>query len=498
MLSVALAVVAMALCAQAAWAQATQTAGAQGQPKAPAAQPAAETKAAEEAKPPDSRLCLIDPEAAKRFEEWNKKVKQPVPWFKWGADLRLREKWGVYWTTLNKHAPRASGDERHFERYRARIWGTLTPIPDVDLNARLVWEPRVIQKGPWPPSSDVVHSRQIWQEALFDQLNVVWRNIGGLPLTITAGRQDIILGNGWLVLDGTPLDGSRTIFFDAVRFNYNWKEANTTFDGIYIDNDFEGDRYLKPFDHTGQNLIEQDERGAIFYVTNKSLPKTEINGYYIYKHDTPKQAVVGYDSETHTIGGRIAGDFGDNWKYYAEGAHQWGKRNSESISAYAFNSKLVYLCKDALSNQFRVGYEFLSGDDPGSHKNEMFDPLWGRWPQWSELYVYTVTLDNPGRPGQVTNFHRLGGGWTCSPAKNLEWSNDYHLLFCDENTRGSSAGFSEHGTFRGQLLTSVLKYKFNDHVSTHVWTEFFFPGNYYADSRNDPAVLVRYELCFTW
>ncbi len=42
--------------------------------------------------------------------------------------------------------------------------------------------------------------------------------MGGMPLTATVGRQDIIEGVGWLVMDGTPLDGSRTVYFDAARF----------------------------------------------------------------------------------------------------------------------------------------------------------------------------------------------------------------------------------------------------------------------------------------
>jgi hypothetical protein len=42
----------------------------------------------------------------------------------------------------------------------------------------------------------------------------------GLTVNIKGGRQDIIFGEGWLVLDGTPQDGSSTISFDAVRATY--------------------------------------------------------------------------------------------------------------------------------------------------------------------------------------------------------------------------------------------------------------------------------------
>jgi len=52
---------------------------------------------------------------------------------------------------------------------------------------------------------------------LFDQLALTASQPAGLPLALEAGRQDLIFGDGWLVLEGTPLDGSRTIYFDAVR-----------------------------------------------------------------------------------------------------------------------------------------------------------------------------------------------------------------------------------------------------------------------------------------
>ena len=41
--------------------------------------------------------------------------------------------------------------------------------------------------------------------------------LSGVPLDFKIGRQDLFLGNGWLVGDGTPLDGSRTFYFDAIR-----------------------------------------------------------------------------------------------------------------------------------------------------------------------------------------------------------------------------------------------------------------------------------------
>ena len=437
-------------------------------------------------------FLLFDPDFCKRMDEFIKRTKQPAPWFSWGADFRARTIWSDNMTTLDDETP---NHERHFQRYRSRVWGTLKPTEDIDVNVRFVWEPRVIQKGPRP--NGPVNSRYIWDEVVFDRFNVTLRNVADLPLTLVLGRQDILLGNGWLVIDGTPLEGTRTLFFDAVRATWDARDIDTKFDVIYIDNDDDNDRWVRPFNQTGQTVMEQDERGLIFYVTNTSLEKATIEGFYIYKHDTPR-AARGNDSELHTVGGRTVTQLTDNLTWRGEGAYQWGEQNNMSLRAFAVNNRVTYACKDPLDNRFHVDYEFLSGDDPDSAGSiQSFDPLWGRYPQWSELYFYTVAMER-GRPGEVTNLHRLAFGWQCKPADPLTFRTRYHLLWSDENTNRANARFTRGGSFRGQLLEGKLSYKFCERVSGHLVGEAFFPGNFYSSAANEPALFFRYELMFTW
>ena len=58
--------------------------------------------------------------------------------------------------------------------------------------------------------------------------------------------------------------------------------------------------------------------------------------------------------------------------------------------------------------------------------------------------------------------------------------------------------FSDGGCFRGQLLSGVLKYKFTEQLSGHLLGEVFFPGDYYSDDRNDPAVFLRVQLNYSF
>lgn len=428
---------------------------------------------------------------------WSEQIKNPVPWFKWGFDQRLRTIYADNFLTLDQDVP---GHAWHFQRFRSRLWGTFMLDENLEINTRLVWEWRNWCK---PNPLFGKDSNVEFDEALFDRLNVKISNAFGAPLDITLGRQDIILGNAWLVLDGTPFDGSRTIFFDAARFTYNIEDSKTKIDMIYINQGNEADLTIEPFNDQERagGLTEQDERGAILYVTNKSLiPKGQLDGYFIWKHDKSVEGVANSnDSDIYTLGARIAGAFDDNWKYRAEFAQQAGKKNYDTLCAFGFNSRLGYDFNDSWKSNLHADYEYLSGDNPSTRTNEQFDLLWGRWPRWSELYIYTYAVET--RIAETTNLHRLGGGWIGSPTEKIQLCLDYHLLFTDENTRKDNPGlisFSNNGPFRGQLVTALLKYKYSEHISSHILGEFFFPGNYYSNDNDDPAMFLRYELMLTF
>jgi len=419
---------------------------------------------------------------------WLEQAKEPAPWVKLNGDLRMREVYANNHVTLNHQA---AGHEWHFQRYRSRLGATLSPTKDIDFDVRFTWEFRN-----WCEPEGRRHFDG--DEVVLDYFNVKWKNLFGLPATLTVGRQDIILEDGWLVLDGTPLDGSRTIFFDAARLQVELKDIKTSINLIYIDQHSDLSDRCKPFNDRDKAVIEQDEVGAILYVANKSLKDIELDAFYMYKNNTPELA-NGDDSDLHTFGARIAGSIGEHWQYRGTIAQQLGHRFGNDVCALGANTRLTYLFNDKWKNQLRVGYEFLSGDDPGTNTDEHFDLLWGRWPQFSELYVYSFI--NETRVADVTNLHRVGFGWTADPTDKIQLCADYHLLFADENTRRGVAGpmlFSDSGCFRGQLLTLLLRYKFNPHVYGHVLSEFFFPGDYYKDANNDPAVFLRFELTLAW
>ena len=438
--------------------------------------------------------------------DWFAPIKKPTNWFEWGGDLRLREQYEVNDRSLNKNTP---GHNIHLQRYRTRLFSTLTPVNNdeagkIDFNVRLTWE---FFNFCYPQGVRDTN----FDEVVFDSLNIKWSKILNSNLSATVGRQDITdLGNGWLIFDGTPLDGSRTVYFDAVRATYDMPDAKTKLDLIGVANSAES-QWLPPINDQDKFLNESDVAGVIAWLTNKSIDRTELNAFYIFTDDTP-QLATGLDQTLHTFGGRVVHDFDDHWRARAEVAEQLGHRDFVDVCAGAFNSRLTYFFKDSWNQQLHLDYEYLSGDDPSTDTNEGFDILWGRWPQWSEIAANVWALEG-GRPAAYTNLQRVGGGWvgeplpqrcrnthgeTCAAYAPLQVSLDYYLLFANENTFAGSQSFSDSGHFRGQLVTAWLRYRFNEHVSGHLIGEVFFPGDYYSDFRNDVGVFARYELQFQW
>ena len=449
------------------------------------------------------------PPALSPTEQTIKDIKNPVSWMNWGGDFRVRDEYFNSMLTLN---PNVRLHEQNMIRMRGRLWTTITPLEDLSFYARISDEAREWTK----PAGYTPMKGQTgldMREGFIDNLNAEMKNVAGLPLTIKAGRQDLFLGDGWLVGDGTPFDGSWTYFLDSARVTYELKDQHTTVDAIGIIQDGRDDGWLPTINPQNLYLTEQNEKGAILQVANSSLTAANLTGYFIYKHDNALNGInPGFHPDSgdiYTLGGRVNGLFCDNWKYWVEGAYQFGRKKDPSvqypgpvngyrhINAFGLNSKLTYLFKDKLNNQLTCSFELLSGDDPNSNNDEMFDVLWGRWPRWSEIGLYSYAAET--RIGQEANLIRFGPTYTVNPIKDLEFSASYYALFTmtDIPTREASATlFSHNDNFRGHFASAMLKYKFSKHMNGHLWSEFLFPGGYYA--YNTVIPFLRAEVMFTF
>lgn len=480
------------------------------------------------------------PRSIWKFDEFAKEVKSLTLPVSWGGDFRVRDEYFNNAMSLSSN-PGFSPlfgpvHEQEYFRFRGRVWASVFPTNDITLNIRLAAEPREFLK-PAFSDTDFANSGMQWRYGIIDNLNVQWKRPVGLPTTLTAGRQDIFLGDGWLMGDGSPEDGSFTYFVDAVRLTYKLEELHTTIDAIGLVEYARPDAILPTFgpsgsvpgDPAGLLLTDQDEKGAILWVANKSIPAANVDGFFIYKHDTllntPPPTPYGDQGDIYTIGGSLSGLPEDHWKYTVEGAYQFGRKldpvlnqggaNAQilepsaqttgfrEIDAFGGQSKVTYLFGDEWKNQLSLSYEYLSGDNPHTKNDEMFDVLWGRWPQWSEMYnIYSYVPET--RVGQTANLQRVGPTWSVTPVKKLDFSLSYYALFANQDVPTRALGapvfaqdsFSDSGDFRGHYLQAILKYKFNDYVSAHLWSEFLWEGDFYA--KQQMMDFLRAEVMFTF
>ncbi len=412
-------------------------------------------------------------------------LRNPTDWLELEADLRLRAE---YYNNKRLDKNARGHEQLIFPRYRLRAGAKIKITDDVDFNIRFATEPRYYIQ---PKSQDPQFDKN---EILIDKFNLVVRNAFDLPLTITAGRQDIVLGSGWLIRDGTPLDGARTAFFDALRFTYDMADKDSVLDLILIDNHADSAKIFKPFHDRDFDLAEQDERGFIAYWAKKTGMKSGLDLYYIYKQYTEQIANNSYEGEVHTLGLRKYGTLTDHWDYSMEFAPQFGHKNGNSLGTFATNDQLIYNFNDEKNNKLIFGYEYLSGNDD---RNNNFDKCFGRVDTWSVLYQ--GNLDGiDGRSYDSANLHKLSVDWETDVTKKARLISGYAILFADDNTSaGGTNGMSKSGNFKGQLLKTMLKYKPCKNIEHRLEAELFLPGNFYNNTRNDPAVFVRYGFYWT-
>ncbi|MFA5422652.1 MAG: alginate export family protein [Phycisphaerae bacterium] len=412
-------------------------------------------------------------------------LKNPTSWLELGADFRFR----ITYDEARKLDQNAIGHDRVESRYRGRFKAKIKYSQDLDFNIQLITEPRYYHR---PPS---LKKQFIRNEILFNQLNFVLRNAFGSDTVLTVGRQELKLGSGWLISDGTPLDGSRTNFFNAVRATYEMPQWNTTVDMIWIENHGDSAKWLKPFNDQDIDLAEQDERGAIVYLSKQRGEDSRLDGYFIYKQDHNRRISSGYQGEIYTFGVVLAGRLDDNWTYVIEAAPQFGHKNGKKLNALGSNNQLTYDFRDGNKNKVSFGYEYLSGNDD---QDKYFDKVWGRIDTWSVLYQGTIdSID--GRAYDNSNLHRIYLSWAAEPWQNTCIQVAYNLLFADENTsQGGTGGLSKSGNFRGQLLRAQIEQKISKSLSHRLEGELFIPGDYYNDDRNDVAVFARYGITWTW
>ena len=448
------------------------------------------------------------------------KTEVSYPSFKAGADLRVRQEYfehipyrpGGYARVVGSENP--SG-ENNYLRVRPRVWAQADLSREARIYGRLTNEFRKF----WEPDYEGRQAGYTYpDELVVDNLYLDLKGLFNDTLDIRAGRQDLVYGNGRVLLDGTPLDGSRTIYFDALKLTYRGIPDNTV-DLLLISNSPENnlalhkpknDRYLSGYDPT--ELEEMEEKAAGIYWKSNSYKELPFEAYYLYKEESEWEDNSQYpfagryragnwvypELDLNTVGVRLMPKFSDSLSANVELAYQWGERGSADVEGGMVDAVLRWTppVLESMKPRLGVGWYYLSGDKQGSsNKDEGWNPVFARWPQYSELYVFAFDRDGAGRWSNMSMPH-VDLELSPAPWYKAALMAGYMKAPVDDGAGG--------GHNRGLLFTWWNKFKLgeklltgSDRLTGHLLLEWLNPGNYYDDLPHN-AVFARWELMYAF
>ena len=458
-------------------------------------------------------LVLLAAVALSSMVAWGEDAAAAKPAFRWGADERIREEYFDDIPIMTDPPGVTRGGENNYFRFRTRVWSEFDPAEKVTLRLRVVNEFRAWDKPEkTPPRAALQKSNYDYpDEAVFDAMSVEIRDLFNDKLDLKVGRQDLIYGTGKVILEGTPKDGSRTIYFTAAKAS--WKGVkDTTIDLIGIYDPWKDDLAINDAnrDLTGLTSAndKMDESGVVLYLKNKSAPTFPFEVYGIYKNesDWDKTSGTGTNAVTTTVdaldlgtaGFRLLPEFSERLKGNIEMAYQRGERGDQDVSGYMIDAFLTYAipAMEDMKPAVDYGVYYLSGDDPDTTDDEGWNPLWARYPQYSDLYMYAFDADGASRWSNLAMPH---AGLVLSPLKWLKTSAMVGYLFAPEKD-GPGVG-DERGllcTLKNEFTIGESLLLHKDKLVAYFQVEVLEPGNYYSTQENDTAVFARWEIAYSF
>lgn len=444
--------------------------------------------------------------------------------FRYGADERARwEYFDHIPSKVDVPAYSRNGENDYF-RFRTRIWSEFDLLPSVTARARIVNESRSwlypdMSQKPQKSSSE-------WpDEWVFDNLYLEARDLLDKTVDIRAGRQDLIYGNGRVILDGTPGDGSRTLYFNAVKATVkSIPDSQLDLFGIYNPPEDQwaingAQRDLSAFARAPEGVTES---GAGLYLKNATLKPLPLEAYLIYKresaYDQPVKAnatgkfpaptyawqtmepstkvIHNPDNDIETTGFRLMPVFNDNLTGNLEVAGQYGQHGDTDMHGYMVDAYLAQKFASLPATPIlKGGVYLLSGDDPKTSTDEGWNPLWARQPQSSELFIFAYDAEQSAF--RWSNLIDPNLSLSITPAKWAKSTVSLHYLAAleaDGNGGGRERGWMEQFRQEFTLAENTLRPK--DKLSTYFLIECLEPGNYYKNS--DTAIFVRWEMLYTF
>jgi hypothetical protein len=409
----------------------------------------------------------------------------------YGIQERVRSE---SWDNLTDHR-NATPDFRTQYRFRTRLWAVLPLGEDLTFFAGLVNEDRKLARP-----DQAVNGREI----AFDTFFLDWRM--GAAWSLRAGRQNLMRGDGFVLWDGSALDGSRTAYVNAL--DLIWTAGAVKVEGLAISDPLR-DRYLPRLNATDnprerQLLNEHDEAALGLYVTFQEHGR-DWQAYAFHKTERHELRITTDplfqpDRRVETLGLRLAETLAPGLTASAEGALQsgWeearpGAATGAGIRAWGAQGRLIQTFEQPLRPMLTLGWVGLSGDDPKTATREGWDPLFSRWPRWSELYIYSQIPE--GGVAYWSNLRMWESALQVQPWKQLTLKATLYWMRSYQASVVPGPIFAP-GLGRGRLLELRADLTLSESWQGHVLYERLDPGTFYAGG--DPGRFFRVEAIYTF
>ena len=205
-------------------------------------------------------------------------------------------------------------------------------------------------------------------------------NMWGTNLDMRIGRQEITLGNKWLMGNNDNTLEFPGLSFDGIRFTYD--RDKLTVDAFYA-------KLVETFGEA----FDDDVNLAGVYVTYAAKDSINVDGYWLFLHDSrsvtdttgffPLEVLEDFfglddyeSTKFHTVGARLYGQAG-GFDYNAEGAYQFGTASSVGFlfrnglygdddadyDAWGAHAELGYTLDVKHTTRLYVLGAYLSGED---------------------------------------------------------------------------------------------------------------------------------------
>lgn len=378
-------------------------------------------------------------------------------------------------------------DRRNQFRYRTRLWARVFFGDRVEVYAGLNSESRSTTTPSQPTVLDEIVVEHVYVDWKIDKRH-----------SLRAGRQNMMRGDGFVFNDGTPLDGSRTGYFNALQLTRAFG-PRSSIDLFAIDNPYR-DRFLPRVHDQKKNLVEWGEQAFGAYLTDQRIPRTRIEGYVLRKTERndyrgPDHRQFHPNRSIDIAGGRAVHSAAGGWLLTGEFAGEWGRltESGTPIRAWGGHGYAKKAWPVAWKPTLQTGYIAMSGDDPSTATIEEWQPVFARWPRWSELYIYSLMQERG--VAYWTNIAMYQAEVTAAPTASIGLRATFYKLQAFHPFPGPASLFGS-GTDRGDLVQARLDITLNKHLRGHVLYETLWPGDFTRG--RSKGYFFRTEVIYTF